>query len=78
MSTTEELDRSTLSCSVCGSPDWIAVDPGQNSEFANAPLLFALSHGRPTLVWCSSCWPWLRRMSVTEMTAQRQAMDVAE
>lgn len=42
-------------CSVCGSPELIAIAPG--SAPAVAPGGFAVATGQPSRQWCRSCWP---------------------
>ncbi len=42
-------------CSVCGSPELIAIAPGIAA--AIAPGGFAVSAGQQSRQWCRSCWP---------------------
>ena len=46
--------RMTRTCTICTSPDVIAISPGQQGEkFAD---LFAVVRGIPDRAFCLACW----------------------
>jgi hypothetical protein len=45
----------------CGNPDWIAVRPGDEPEELILLGTTIKEGGTPRLVWCSECWPALKR-----------------
>lgn len=48
----------------CGSPDYIACDPGDSPEISPASDI-VVSRGRPLRAWCQACWPHRPRLSFT-------------
>jgi hypothetical protein len=48
------IDLSTIRCA-CGSPDVVAIDPGDAPE--TAPGGFIVSRGRAIVGRCLDCWP---------------------
>jgi len=54
-------------CTVCESPDVVAVEPGIEGETFSD--LFAVVRPRPDRAWCAACWPW---------SPERVAGEVAE
>lgn len=39
----------------CGSPDIVAIAPGDEPE--RAADLFIVARGEPARCWCAACWP---------------------
>ena len=52
-----------ISCTKCGSPDWLRCDPGQSSEFERHQhqLVLPVGDERPVVAWCLVCDPLVRR-----------------
>ena len=45
-------------CTICGSEDLIALEPGTEAEIA--PGGFLVSREVASRAWCRACWPALR------------------
>ena len=53
-----------LLCTVCRSPDVIAIKPGEEGEYSEllGQRIWTRQH-TPDVMWCERCWPWRKAVA---------------